>query len=498
MQVQVVQQDILKTKADAWIVNLFAGVTKPCGATSAVDEALGGQISRLIELGEFTGKLLETAVLYPIGIPASKVIVVGLGEAEKLTLEKVRQAAGAAYKVAAKGKAQSIATIVHGAGIGGLCPVACAQATVEGTLLASYRYEAKGVKGNDRPQPTELIVAEHDADKLEAVKRGVNRGQVTAAATNLARTLVNTPANFMTPTHMAGVAEKVAQESNLQCEILERADMEKLGMGCLLGVAQGSAQPPKLIALRYEGNPGGETLGLVGKGLTFDSGGISLKPSAGMERMKNDMAGGAAVLAAMSAIGKLQPKVNVLGVIACTENLPSGTALKPGDVIEAMTGQTVEIVSTDAEGRLILADAVAYAEHKGANKIVDVATLTGAIGVALGNIYAGLVSSNDELVEVIQQAAEQTGERFWRMPVHDDYRELYKSDVASMRNGGVRGGGAITGGMIIGEFVKDAAWAHLDIAAMASTESGKGYDIKGGTGFATRTLVQIAENLSQK
>lgn len=498
MQVKVVQQDILKTKADAWIVNLFAGVTKPCGATGAVDAALGGQISRLIELGEFTGKLSETAVLYPIDILASKVILVGLGEAEQLNLEKVRQAAGAAYKVAAKGKAQTIATIVHGAGSGGLCPVACAQATVEGSLLASYRYEAKGVKGSDKPQPTELIVAEHDADKLEAVELGVSRGRVTAAATNLARTLVNTPANFMTPTHMADVAEQVAQESNLQLEVLERADMEELGMGCLLGVAQGSAQPPKLIALRHEGNPGGETVALVGKGITFDSGGISIKPSAGMERMKNDMAGGAAVLAAMSAIGKLQPKTNVLGIIACTENLPSGTALKPGDVIEAMTGQTVEIVSTDAEGRLILADAVAYAEHKGASKIVDVATLTGAIGVALGNIYAGLVSSNDELVEIIQQAADIAGERFWRMPVHDDYRELYKSDVASMRNGGARGGGAITGGMIIGEFVKDAAWAHLDIAAMASTESSKGYDIKGGTGFATRTLVQIAEDLAQK
>ncbi len=497
MKVQVVQQDLLQTRADAWIVNLFAGVTEPSGATGAVDKALGGQISRLIELGEFTGKLMETAVLYPIDVPATKVIIVGLGDAEKLTLETVRQAAGAAYKVAAKGKAQTIATIVHGAGIGGLCPAACAQATVEGSLLASYHYEAKGVKKEDKPQPAELLVVEHCAEKLEAVKRGVTRGQITAEATNLARTLVNTPANHMTPTHMAQVAEKVAAESNLQCEILEREDMEKLGMGCLLGVAQGSAQPPKMITLYYEGNPGGETLALVGKGLTFDSGGISIKPSAGMERMKNDMAGGAAVIAAMSAIGKLQPKVNVLGVVASTENLPSGTALKPGDVLEAMTGQTIEIVSTDAEGRLILADAVAYAEHKGATRIVDVATLTGAIGVALGDVYAGLVSTDDALVDVILQAAEKTGERFWRMPVHDDYRELYKSDVANLRNGGVRGGGAITGGMIISEFIKEAAWAHLDIAAMASTEKTKGYSVKGGTGFATRTLVQIAENLSQ-
>lgn len=496
MEVQVLHQDLLQTKADAWIVNLFAGVTQPGGATGAVDKALGGQISRLIELGEFTGKLLETVVLYPSDLPTTKVIIVGLGEAEKLTLETVRQAAGAAYKVAAKGKAKTIATIVHGAGIGGLCPKACAQATVEGALLAGYQYEAKGVKNSEKPE--QLLVVEHCAEKLELVKCGVARGQITAEATNLARTLVNTPANHMTPTHMAQVAEKMAAESNLKCEILEREDMERLGMGCLLGVAQGSVQPPKLITLYYEGNPGGEILALVGKGLTFDSGGISIKSRDGMEHMKNDMAGGAAVLAAMGAIGKLQPKINVVGVVPCTENLPSGSALKPGDVLEAMTGQTIEIISTDAEGRLILADAVAYAEHKGATRIVDVATLTGAIVVALGDVYAGLISSDDALAEAVLQASQQTGERFWRMPVHDDYRELYKSDVADMRNGGARGGGAITGGMIISEFIKKAAWAHLDIAAMASTEKTKGYSVKGGTGFATRTLIQVAENLAEK
>lgn len=498
MQIKVMQQDILTTRADAWIVNLCADTETPAGATGVVDKALEGQISRLIELGEFTGKLLETAVLYPVGLPTAKVILVGLGDAEKLTVERVRQAAGAGYKVAARGKAQSIATIVHGAGIGELCPQACAQATVEGTLLAAYRYKAKGVKGSDKPQPTELFVVENDAANLAAVEAGVACGQITADATNLTRNLVNTPANFMTPTHMAAVACKLAAESNLKCEILERADMEKLGMGSLLGVAQGSAQPPKLIVLRHEGDPGGETLALVGKGITFDSGGISIKGSAGMHNMKNDMAGGAAVLGAMSAIGQLNPKANILGVVAATENLPSSTALKPGDVIEAMTGQTIEIISTDAEGRLVLADAVAYAESLGASKIIDVATLTGAIGVALGNIYAGVVANNDDLVANIMQAADQVGERFWRMPDHDDYRELYKSDVATMRNGGARGGGAITGGMIIGEFIKDAAWAHLDIAAMASGENTKGYAVKGGTGFATRTLIQIAENAAKK
>ena len=492
MQIQVIKQGITEVSADVWIVNLFAGVTKPGGATGAVDRACGGQISRLAQLGEFTGELLETAVLYPQGLPVKKIVVVGLGQPELFTIDKVRQVAGQAWREAAKGCGKKIATIVHGAGIGGLCPEMCAQAAVEGTLLAAYQYN----KSSEAEQ--ELLIVEHNQDKIATLERGAQRGQVIAVANNLARDLVNTPANLMTPTHMADVAQQVAQAAQLQCDILERADIERLGMGCLLGVAQGSQQPPKMIVLRYEGNPGGQTLALVGKGITFDSGGISLKSRDGMFRMKNDMAGGAAVLGAMSAIGQLKPRLNVLGVVPCTENLPSGSALKPGDVVQSMTGKTVEIISTDAEGRLILADAVAYAEQQGAQTIIDVATLTGACRAALGSVFAGLVSNDDALVEVITATQDTTGELYWRLPIHDDYREGYKSDVADIKNSGSAGAGTIVGGMFIQEFVDKAKWAHLDIASMAWTEKAKGYEAKGATGFATRTLIEAVHQLAQK
>ncbi|MGI6344615.1 MAG: leucyl aminopeptidase [Bacillota bacterium] len=496
MQVRVINQAVQDVRADVLIVNLFSGVTEPGGATGAVDQATGGLLRRLIEQGELTGKLNETLVLYPDGLNVRKLVVVGLGEAEKFTAERVRQVAATALKAARRGKVETVATIVHGAGSGGLCPVVAAQVVVEGSLLAVYRHEAlKSKKSEEKLR--ELLLVEQDAAKIEAIEKGVRKGTIMAEATNLARDLVNTPANYMTPTHMAEAAQKLAAETGLTCEILEREDMERLGMGCLLGVAQGSQQPPKMIVLRHEGNPGGKWLGLVGKGITFDSGGISLKPGAGMDRMKGDMAGAAAVMGAMHAIGHLKPRANVLAVMACTENLPSGVALKPGDVIRAMTGKTVEIMSTDAEGRLVLADAVAYAEHLGAEQIVDIATLTGAVGRALGNIQAGIVSDSDCLVAEVQAAAALTGERYWRFPHDEEYREGYKSPVADIRNGG-GGAGTIVGGLIIREFIKDAAWVHLDVAAMTMTDTERGYQVKGATGFGTRTLVELALRMEAK
>lgn len=497
MQIRLVQGDIAKVSADALIVNLFEGVKTPGGATGAVDQATGGLISRLIEQGEIKGKFSEMTVLYPCGLNVKKLVVVGLGASDKFTVEKARQVAGNAIKTAAKGEVKTVATIVHGAGIGGLCVEGCAQALAEGSLMATYVYDQLKSKKNES-KLGELVVVENDQSKLAALEAGLKKGQIMAEANNLARDLVNTPGNYMTPTHMAEAAQKIAAETGLDCAILEKADMEKLGMGSLLGVAQGSTQPPKMIVLRHAGNPGGETLALVGKGLTFDSGGISLKPGAGMEGMKGDMAGGAAVLGAMQAIGQLKPKMNVLGVVPCSENMPDGSALKPGDVVRAMTGKTIEIISTDAEGRLILADGVAYAESQGATTIVDVATLTGACVVALGGIYSGIIANCDQLVEKIQAAAKRTGERYWRLPNDDDYKEQYKSLVADIKNTGGRGGGAITGGLIIGEFVNKAAWAHLDIAGASSTEADKGYQTKGATGIAVRTLAELAMEMEAR
>jgi leucyl aminopeptidase len=490
MQIKVVNQCITQVATDAIIVNLPQGWDQLAGAAAEVDQVSGGIISRVLAQGEFAGKLNETLTLYPSGIGAKKLVLVGLGEVEKLNIERIRQVSGSAYKAAAKGKVGTVATVVHGLGVEGLCPVAVAQAVAEGSLLADYHYDQLKAKKRDNCV-SELLLVTSDDSQLTAIEKGIKKGVIMAEANNLARDLVNTPGNYMTPTQMAEAAAQVAQAANLQLEVLERADMERLGMGCLLGVAQGSAQPPKMIVLRYEGNPGGETLAIVGKGLTFDAGGISLKPGAGMEAMKDDMGGGAAVIAAMRAIGQLQPQTNVLGIVPCTENLPSGTALKPGDVLRGMSGKTIEIISTDAEGRLILADAVAYAEYLGASRIVDVATLTGACVVALGNVYAGIVANCDQLVADVQAAAAKSGERFWRLPNADDYRELYKSQVADIKNGGARGGGAITGGLIISEFIKEAAWAHLDIAAMVMTDKDQGYQVKGATGFAARTLAEL-------
>ena len=490
MQIKIVNQCITQVAADAIIINLLQGAEQLTGASADVDQVTGGLISRVLAQGDFTGKLNETLTLYPTGLAAKKLVLVGLGEEGKLDAEKIRQTSGSAFKAAAKGKVGIVATVVHGLRVAGFCPVSASQAVVEGTLMADYHYDQLKAKKHDNCV-SELLLVTSDESKLPAIEKGSKQGVIMAEANNLARDLVNAPGNYMTPTHMAAAAAQVAKDADLQLEVLERADMERLGMGCLLGVAQGSAQPPKMVVLRYEGNPGGAIIAIVGKGLTFDSGGISLKQGQGMEAMKDDMGGGAAVIAAMRAIGQLKPKTNILGIVPCTENLPSGTALKPGDVLRGMSGKTIEIISTDAEGRLILADAVAYAEHLGATKIVDVATLTGACVVALGNVYAGIVANCDQLVADVQTAAGKAGERFWRMPNADDYRELYKSEVADIKNGGARGGGTITGGLIISEFIKDAAWAHLDIAAMVMTESEKGYQVKGATGFAARTLAEL-------
>ncbi|MDP2858479.1 MAG: leucyl aminopeptidase [Bacillota bacterium] len=496
MNVRVVNTSITDVRSDVIIVNLFQGIAGPGAATGAVDRATGGAVSLAVQSGEFEGKLGETLVLRCAGAGIPKAIVVGLGPAAQFTAEKARRAADSAMRQASRMKARTVATIVHGAGIGGLDPEMCARATVEGSLLGAYNYAGFKAKAAE-PGPSELLITELDSSKIGSVERGARTGAVMAEAVNLARDLVNAPANKMTPSMMAEAAQSVAQEAGLECRVLERQDMKQLGMGALLGVAQGSAEPPKMVVLKHQGSAGRPALALCGKGLTFDSGGISLKNRDGMELMKDDMAGGAAVIAAMKAIALLKPEVPVLGIVPCTENLPSGTALKPGDVISAMNGKTIEIISTDAEGRLILADAVAYAKSLGATHIVDVATLTGACFTALGDVYSGIVSNSDDLTARILDAAAVAGERFWRFPTAEEYEEKYKSDVADLKNAGDRGAGAITGGLIIGEFCKGSAWAHLDIAGTAFTSSEKGYQPKGATGVAVRTLAQLALDMGR-
>lgn len=501
MLIDLINAGITDVEADALIVNLFQGVTQPGGATGAVDRAIGGTISRLIASGEFRGKPGETAVIHlpsPSPVKARKVIVAGLGPSGKFGLEEARRAAGSALKAARSKGTKQIATIVHGAGIGGLDPEEAAQALAEGSLLAAYRFrEFKGRRAEDEnaPEAERLIVAEMDPSKIASIRRGLDRGVILAESVNFARDLVNTPPSRMTPAILAERIARMAAEVGLECNVLERADMEALGMGALLGVAQGSDEPPKLIILKHLGNPASPAefdFAFVGKGVTFDSGGLSLKPAASMATMKNDMAGAAAVAGAMRSIALLRPERNVLAIAPCVENLPSGRALKPGDVLETMAGITIEVDNTDAEGRLILADAVAYAARLGARAIVDVATLTGAIGIALGEVYSGLIANNDELVQRIQEAARDTGERFWRLPGDEEYKESYKSEVADIKNTGGRLAGAIVGGLIVGEFAGDVPWAHLDIATTAFAGKAKHYQPKGATGVAVRTLAALA------
>lgn len=489
MQVYVSQGNIVDADVDALVVNLFEGA-KPGGATGAVDQAIGGLIAGLVESGEFKGEPNETAVVHlGPGRPYRKVIVVGLGKHEELNPERVRQVTASSVKAAAKGGVKKIGTVLHGAGAGGLDVSLAAQAVAEGAILGLYKYDT--YKSGEKKASADVVVYEGDAGKIETVKAGIERGMILAESTNWARDLVNAPGNDLTPTVLAAKAKQMAAETGLECEILERGDMERLGMGSLLGVAKGSAEEPKMIVLRYKGSDAEQPYALVGKGVTFDTGGISIKPGPGMGAMKGDMAGAAAVLGAMRAIAYLKPAQHVIAVAACVENMPSGTALKPGDILRAMTGKTIEVDNTDAEGRLILADAVAYAESLGAHSIVDVATLTGACVIALGSLYTGIVSTDDELAESIMAAGRLAGERYCRLPADPEFKDQFKSDVADIKNTGGREAGTITGALIIGEFVEKAKWAHLDIAGTGDNSKERHYLTKGGTGVAVRTLAEL-------
>jgi leucyl aminopeptidase len=321
----------------------------------------------------------------------------------------------------------------------------------------------------------------------------IDKGKVIAEAANLARDMVNEPANYMTPSQMAEVAKEIAGKYKLECKVFDREGMEAMGMGALLGVAKGSNQPPKLITLTYKGDEHSEkALGFLGKGITFDSGGISIKASEGMDEMKDDMAGAAAAMTALGTIAQLKPKINVTAVIPATENLPSGTALKPGDVLKAMNGKTIEVISTDAEGRLILADALSYAVKQGLSPLIDLATLTGACRVALGTLYSGLFGNGQDLVDKVLKAAERTGERMWQMPMPEEYKEQNKSEIANVKNTGNRYGGAITAALFLAEFVDNTPWVHIDIAGTALSNKESGYIVKGATGVGVRTLVELA------
>jgi leucyl aminopeptidase len=497
MEIRIEQGDIAQYRADAIIVNLFEGVTSPGGGTGAVDRALDGAISRVIADGGCRGKEGELALIYSLGkVPAPRVVIAGLGKADAFTLDKVRSVSANAARYVRRLRCETAATITHGAGIAGLDPEACAQAVAEGTALGVYTFRRHKKPDEDETELRELVLVEHDAGRVEALGRGVERGRILAEAANFARDLANEPSNVLTPTELAARAEAIARESGLECDVRDRPWMEEQGMGALLGVARGSAQPPKFIVLRYRG--GGTHLALVGKGITFDTGGISIKPAAGMEEMKGDMSGGAAVIAALGALARLGPKIDVTGIVPATENMPGGNATKPGDVLRAMNGKTIEVINTDAEGRLILADGLSYAQQQSPAAIVDVATLTGAISIALGNVAMGAMTNDDALYERVRRAAEAAGEKVWQLPMYDEYKEQIKSDVADMKNTGGRGAGSITAAFFLKEFVGETPWVHLDMAGVDFYEKEKGVLVKGASGIPVRTLVHLALGMAEE
>jgi len=493
LEVKVIIGDIAGVDADAIVVNLFEGVKHPGGATGAVDKALGGAITKLIQQGEIKGKLNEINIIHSLGkIPARIVAVAGLGKQSDFTLDKIRALAAESCRSLRKLNCRQIATIIHGAGVGGIEPEAASQAITEGGILGLYRFRKHMTKEPENHDISETLIVERDAAKLAALEQGCKKGQIIAEATNLARNLTNEPANYMTPSDMAKIAEGLAKKYGLELTVLDRGQMEKEGMGALLGVAQGSRQQPKLILLSYKGdNKSSDTIGFVGKGITFDSGGISIKPSEKMAEMKGDMAGAATVMAALSSIAQLKPKVNVAAVVAATENLPGGNALKPGDVLKAINGKTIEVVNTDAEGRLTLADALGYAVKQGFSPLIDLATLTGACHIALGGICSGIFGNSQGLIDKVIESGAEAGERLWQLPMYEEYKEQNKSDVADIKNSGGRWGGAITAAQFISEFVDGKPWVHIDIAGTAQTEKEHGYTVKGATGVGVRTLVNF-------
>jgi leucyl aminopeptidase len=489
MDVRAVTANIATYTADAIIVSLLENA-EPADAVSELDVALNGAIRELITAGDFTGKAGQVAVLYPRGVvPAQRVILVGLGQLEKLTADAVRRAAASAILRARDLKAGHVATLVHGAGT--LDADSAAQAVVEGSLMALYSY--RGQKTGDAPEPfpTSLDVITPDDDSRVAA--GIAAGQAIAAGVNLARDLVNLPPNFCTPIHLAETAQSMAAEVGLTCEVLDKAEMESLKMGALLGVAQGTDTPPKFIILEHNaGRDALPTIVLVGKGVTFDTGGYNIKTSDGMSTMKGDMAGGAAVIGALCALAGLNVPFHIVGLVPASDNMISGHAYRAQEVLTASNGVTIEIISTDAEGRLLLADALVYAGRYNPAAVVDIATLTGACVTALGaNVAAGLFSIDDSLRDQLMAAGTTTAEKVWPLPLFPEYDKTIESTTADIKNSGGARGGVGTSAIFLKHFADFPAWAHIDMAGMMFDQPDNPCYPKGATGYGVRLLTEF-------
>jgi leucyl aminopeptidase len=493
MKVKIECASITEISCDLLVVNEFEGVKHPGGATGAIDKALGGLIGKLSSSGEIDGKLGSSPIIHTQGkIKADRVAVAGLGERRKFDLDSVREAAAAVIKKAKGIKARRVATIVHGAGIGGLDPAGAAEALVQGSVIGNYEYKEFKSKKESDFEIEELIVVDYDPKKVKEIEKGAELGEDVAHAVNRARDFVNGPSNKVTPTYLADYAGKMASYAGLECEILGPKDIEKIGMHSILAVAKGSREEARVVILKYNAKSKSETIGLAGKGVTFDAGGISIKPSKGLSEMKTDMAGAAAVIEIMGLLSKLKINKSVIAVVPLTENMPGSGALKPGDIVSSLEGKSVEIISTDAEGRMILSDALTYARKLGARKLIDVATLTGGCEKALGDVAAGVFGSDKKFLKEVISAGERAGEKMWELPMYEEYKEYFKSDAADMQNCSEGGKASPSvGALYLQEFTGDVPWVHIDIAGTAYLDKGSKYFGKGATGAGVRTVIEF-------
>lgn len=503
MNVKVKQGRVEREPAEVVVLTHFEGEAVLKEDALVVDRALHGALRDLLKSKEFQGKPNQTVLLHTQRrIPAKRVLLVGLGKKKDARLDSVRQAMATAAKRARQAGARSFVTPVHGRTLPHASTLELAQAMTEGAILGNYEFTVYRSNHADELQALQhCTVVEPHTESIPDINQGVRQGQVSAEATAYVRDLCNHPSNVMTPARIGAEAKKIGKERGVRVKILEQRDAAQLGMGAFLGVARGSHEPPRFIILEYQGNGrkgrsdrNAKPIVLVGKTITFDTGGISLKPAENMEQMKADMTGGAEVLATVRAAARLQLPLHLIGILPATENMPGGRAIKPGDIVKTLSGKTVEVQNTDAEGRLVLADGLAYATRYKPSVIIDVATLTGACAVALGQFVIGMLGNDDALKSRIQKAGLTAGERVWEMPLWDEYYEQLRSDVADMRNIGGRGGGMITAALFLSKFVGDYPWVHLDIASTDWSERERPYIAKGPTGIGTRLLIQYLIN----
>ena len=451
------------------------------------NKELGGKIDAIVKKQAWRTEFGKITVFNADSV---LVILIGIGKKNEMSTDKCRALAATGIREAIKNRVKDVSL--------SLCENESIQAITEGILLGSYKFLSYKSK-NDELHPIEKVVITASEEKIESSLAEMGIAKIISQNVIIARNMVNHPSNHMTPSMFAAEACRLVENTNLKISVLGEKDIEKLGMQAFLAVAKGSCESPQLLVIEYNGNAESqEKLGLIGKGICFDSGGISLKPADGMEKMKGDMAGAAAVLGAMLAIAQLKLAINVVAVIPCAENMPSGTAVKPGDVVRAMSGKTIEIVNTDAEGRLILADGIYYAGQLGATSMVDIATLTGACVIALGNCVSAIMGNDNELCDKLLAASKKTGEKMWRLPFYDDYKEQIKSDIADIKNVGGRPAGSITAGLFLAEFANEVPWVHIDIAGTSMVEKDSGYQVKGATGVGVRTLLALAMEMENK